>query len=260
MLEKKQKIQWRASSGDGAPKLQISVPCRGRTCPEIASEMENFEREWNFRASHPPRPYFLWGKSRCRDWSFRARFKFSIEIDNSERDWIFLIVEPSGNVQKLSRGAEDTFFRHFWDNFCLFGRCCRLVNLSNARPLQLLRLWENKAWSWLQSARRESTVSTGRITLSFLSLFFWKMAGKTTKKTRIFFPTEPPKSLEKKGKTVKKTRKSLQGQKTRNSKKTRKGRTGYRVAQEPNRNRKPEPSEPFSQEPNAEPEPTEPFP
>ena len=32
-----------------------------------------------------------------------------------------------------------------------------------------------------------------------------------------------------------------------------------RVAQEPNRNRKPEPSEPFSQEPNAEPEPPEPF-
>ena len=34
ILEKKQKIQWRASGGDGAPKLQISVPCRGRTCPE----------------------------------------------------------------------------------------------------------------------------------------------------------------------------------------------------------------------------------
>ena len=33
-LEKKQKIQWRASSADGAPKLQIPVPCRGRTCPE----------------------------------------------------------------------------------------------------------------------------------------------------------------------------------------------------------------------------------
>ena len=33
--EKKQKIQWRASSGDGAPKLQISVPCRGRTSPEF---------------------------------------------------------------------------------------------------------------------------------------------------------------------------------------------------------------------------------
>ena len=32
-----------------------------------------------------------------------------------------------------------------------------------------------------------------------------------------------------------------------------------RVAQEPNRNRNPEPSEPFSQEPSAEPEPPEPF-
>ena len=32
-----------------------------------------------------------------------------------------------------------------------------------------------------------------------------------------------------------------------------------RVAQEPNRNRKPEPSEPFSQEPNSQPEPPEPF-
>ena len=40
-LEKKQKIQWRASSGDGAPKLQISVPCRGRTCPE---KLDLFER------------------------------------------------------------------------------------------------------------------------------------------------------------------------------------------------------------------------
>ena len=34
ILEKKQNFQWRASSGDGAPKLQISVPCRGRTCPD----------------------------------------------------------------------------------------------------------------------------------------------------------------------------------------------------------------------------------
>ena len=37
-LEKKQKIQWRASSGDGAPKLQISVPGHGRTCPEFRLE------------------------------------------------------------------------------------------------------------------------------------------------------------------------------------------------------------------------------
>ena len=37
-LEKKEKIHWRKfkkSSGDIAPKLQISVPCRGRTCPYL---------------------------------------------------------------------------------------------------------------------------------------------------------------------------------------------------------------------------------
>ena len=26
--------KYKKSSGDGAPKLQISVPCRGRTCPD----------------------------------------------------------------------------------------------------------------------------------------------------------------------------------------------------------------------------------
>ena len=40
-MEKKQNIQWRASSGDGAPKLQISVPCRGRTCPEKGTKNFN---------------------------------------------------------------------------------------------------------------------------------------------------------------------------------------------------------------------------
>ena len=37
-LEKREnnplEITQKKSSGDGAPKLQISVPCRGRTCPE----------------------------------------------------------------------------------------------------------------------------------------------------------------------------------------------------------------------------------
>ena len=39
--EKARKIQWRASSGDGAPKLQISVPCRGRTCPDVLNRSDN---------------------------------------------------------------------------------------------------------------------------------------------------------------------------------------------------------------------------
>ena len=52
------------------------------------------------------------------------------------------------------------------------------------------------------------------------------MARKTTQKTRIFNPNRTPKSLEKKGKTLEKTRKFLAREKKRNSKKTRKGRTG----------------------------------
>ena len=51
------------------------------------------------------------------------------------------------------------------------------------------------------------------LTLSFLSLLFWKMARKTPKKQGFFIPTEPLKSLEKKGKTLKKTRNSSQGKK-----------------------------------------------
>ena len=58
-------------------------------------------------------------------------------------------------------------------------------------------------------------------TLSFLSLFFRKKAGKTHQKNKDFvILTEPLKSLEKKGKrSNNKERKSSQGEKTRNSKK-----------------------------------------
>ena len=49
---------------------------------------------------------------------------------------------------------------------------------------------------------------------------------KPPKKQGFFIPTEPLKSLEKKGKTLEETRKTSQGEKTRKFKKTRKGRTG----------------------------------
>ena len=67
--------------------------------------------------------------------------------------------------------------------------------------------------------------------LSFLSLFFWKKAGNTTKKTQGFFiPTEPhKKNPEKKGKNGQKTRNSFpcrEKKKQGAPKKTRKGRTG----------------------------------
>ena len=66
------------------------------------------------------------------------------------------------------------------------------------------------------------------ISLSFLSLFFWKRARKTTKKTRIFDSYQTPKIPWKEEKNgQEKTRKSSQGKKTRKSKRTRKERTGF---------------------------------
>ena len=56
--------------------------------------------------------------------------------------------------------------------------------------------------------------------------FFGKRQGKPQKKQGFFRPAEPLKSLEKKGKTLEKTRNSSPAKKTRNSKKARKGRTG----------------------------------
>ena len=46
---------------------------------EISSEIENFERERHFRASHPPRPYF------CGEFD-TSRLIFSSEIKNFDRD------------------------------------------------------------------------------------------------------------------------------------------------------------------------------
>ena len=61
--------------------------------------------------------------------------------------------------------------------------------------------------------------------------FFGKWPGKRPKKQGFFIPSEPLKSLEKKGKTLKKTRNSSQGEKNRNSKKTRKDRVVWKVRQ-----------------------------
>ena len=90
--------------------------------------------------------------------------------------------------------------------------------------------------------------STARrpLTLSFLSLFFWKNERKTTKKKKGFFiPTEPLKSLEKKGKTLKKSRNSSQGNKKRKSPKTKERKDRAEPFLEPSRNQSREPATKF---------------
>ena len=71
------------------------------------SGIEIFNRDWNFQASHPPNPYVLWGILKVRDWKFQARLEFSIEIENSNRDWFFfnlwaLRVVPCGIAEWLA--------------------------------------------------------------------------------------------------------------------------------------------------------------
>ena len=63
--------------------------------------------------------------------------------------------------------------------------------------------------------------------LSFLSLFFLKKARKTTKKNKDFLSYRTPKIPGKERKIAEKNKEILAGKKARNSKKTRKGRTGF---------------------------------
>ena len=59
-----------------------------------------------------------------------------------------------------------------------------------------------------------------------LPLFFWKKARKTTPKKRIFCPYGTPKIPGKEGENTPQNKEILARRKTRNSNKTRKGRTG----------------------------------
>ena len=64
---------------------------------KISIENEIFER-----ATHRG-PFFCGGKSRHRDYNFRAGSNISIEIENFDRDQIFLIVGPSGQYSGRHR-------------------------------------------------------------------------------------------------------------------------------------------------------------
>ena len=112
---------------------------------EISSEIENFEREWNFRASHRG-PIFSGGgggkggKSRHRDWKFRARLKNSIEIESFERDWTFLIVGPSGILDSTRASAIFclVYLEGFqWNSSFQEELTKKLTNLANFPPLAL---------------------------------------------------------------------------------------------------------------------------
>ena len=61
--------------------------------------------------------------------------------------------------------------------------------------------------------RKSELPKDGNNTLSFLSLFFWKKARKTTKRTRIFLSLPTPKIPGKEGKNARKNKEFLAGEK-----------------------------------------------
>ena len=94
---------------------------------EVSSEIENFEREWNFRASHPLRPHFLWG---IRDVEIEI-----LEWDKNIRSRLnfFLIVGPSGF---RGRATPDLLELHGWEPLGLtrgLSLLCALTCISRAR-------------------------------------------------------------------------------------------------------------------------------
>ena len=83
---------------------------------EISSEIENFEREWEFRASHRPRPYF------CGEFE-TSRLKFSSEIKNFERDCNFVwLLGPLGFCLKRLLGKQKKNSKYRWGTPFVGGR------------------------------------------------------------------------------------------------------------------------------------------
>ena len=111
---KQERKAWRFTSGSRSRLVGWSVPREGvgatnpfpwKLIPSLrnpenisqrASEIENFEREWNFRASHPPRPYFFCGNSTHRSPIFCGEFETSRLNISSEIEF-FWSLGPLGN-------------------------------------------------------------------------------------------------------------------------------------------------------------------
>ena len=141
---------------------------RLRTFLRSPSGIENFKRDCNVQASHPPNPYFLlwecW-RSRLkflkRDWVFRARLTISSEID------FFQSLGPLGFLGGRG-GSRDpnfvdwTFCGHL--NFARFCTACWEIEYKSASlrrsqhpfftevvskfppPPQKITVWSRNSW------------------------------------------------------------------------------------------------------------------
>ena len=144
------------------------------------------------------------------------------------------------NVVKFMQGPHVATKRPYWKHPNRNrSQIARFGALTRSSSCLFAGFWEESAisflilcqWGMTIFSQRHAPLRSGQPlpSLSFLSLLFWKKARKTIKKTRIFCPYWTPKIPRKEGRIAQKNKEILAREKTRNSKKTRKGRTGLQL-------------------------------
>ena len=105
-------FSWRASSGDGTPKLQISVPCRGRTCPERSFPFHDqiFLVQGNLDGGNSA--LVIWFESKP---ILRPHFHLDFKVNSRRRGQtrIFLTIpftKLRGNVVRTFLGKSDFYW------------------------------------------------------------------------------------------------------------------------------------------------------
>ena len=80
-----------------------ATPWKERKWVQKSTTLEILKRAWNFQASHPPNPYFLWGILEVRIEKIQERLKFSSEIENFKRSWNFSRFGPLGKRKSAKK-------------------------------------------------------------------------------------------------------------------------------------------------------------
>ena len=104
--EAAKKIQWRASSGDSAPKLQISVPCRGRTCLEF---LENDLKRFSLCSCRSSSVIFFFDFKIWEIWKIQSgpgsvRFGYGLRVERLELFRWFLYKKGFSVFQYIFKG------------------------------------------------------------------------------------------------------------------------------------------------------------
>ena len=186
------------------------APIKDQKNSRFSMGIENFEREWNFRASHPPWLYFLWGNRDVeieifeRDQTFRSRSKISIRIKFFWSLGPLGTWERAGKLGNSRKWSGEGCTKCFWtqgasisqESFAPSDPCFAPVRPWCAPVQEVFRLrWKQLSHPLLPD-------------LLFLA-FSGKGKENPPKMQEFSVSFRTPKSLEKEGKTLKKSKEFL---------------------------------------------------